>query len=86
MIQAKSIYIFSNGNVAAFDDKAEQVTALQKPWMQILLEYWERAGLDITKVDQILAQSGGFFTSITAEKSEERWNWEMKIKTSNTSL
>lgn len=50
MEKPKSIIIFGNGNVAAFDDKGHQIGELQKGWFQIWLEWLEANGVDPTTV------------------------------------
>lgn len=75
----KTIYIFSNGNVACFDSSGEQIGELQKSWMEIWLMDLEKKGVDPTKIESIEMIVNGRNCSVKPFKtSDGGYNWELK--------
>ncbi len=75
-INAKSIYIYSNGTFSCRDNNGEQMGEIQnKAWMQLFLEYLESKGIDPSKVDTIETMVNGQTKYVRAVRTANGWSW-----------
>ncbi len=75
-MEAKSIYIYSNGTFSCFDKNGEQMGEIQnKSWMELFLEYLEAKGIDPTKVETIETIVNGTTKYVRPIKREDGWGW-----------
>ena len=72
----KRVRIFPNGVHMVFDEAGEQVpTAQGPPWMSLLLEHLESAGIDLAGEIEIIMPDGRAATPIRTD--DGRWNWSV---------
>jgi hypothetical protein len=77
IVKIGKVFIFSNGNMAVFDEKDQQVSELQKPWMEMIFEFLESRGVDPRNVQEIQF-FGGSDVMINPIKIPDGWNWSVK--------
>lgn len=78
MKEAKTIMIFANGNVAAFDDEGQIVELQSYNWINELLKYYKSQGVDVTNV-KIETIINGAIKQVVVEEAEGK----MKVTLQN---
>lgn len=79
MASAKSVVIFPDGTVAAFDYSGEQIPELQKNFVILLLELWESKGADPMEFGKIeIFSKGQYFKLIPFRKQDGGWNYHLE--------
>jgi len=79
MNKVKTLMIFTNGNVAAFDESGAQVPDIQADgWLDVYLTHLESKGIDPTKIKIEMFVNG---RPVYAEpiKTEDGW-WNCAFK------
>jgi hypothetical protein len=77
----KELMIFSNGNIAVFDEAGQQVSELQKPWMEMIFEFLVSRGVyppDIKKIRIFNGPGATRIDTITPIEIPGGWNWSVK--------
>lgn len=69
----KTVYIFSNGNVACYDDAGQQIPELQqKSFIELWFEWLETQGIDPREIKSIQMYVNGRDCQVIPIKGE---NW-----------
>lgn len=79
----KSVTLFTNGCVMAFDDKGEQMAEIQKDgWLDLWLDSLEAKGIDPTKIERLTAFVNGFWQKLTVTRRgpDSPWKWAVEFQ------
>lgn len=78
MRQPKHLFLFSNGNVAAFDENDEQIPELQlNGWLILWLEHLQQQGINIDHIERIETIVNGRLCRIEPFKNEYGWSYRI---------
>ena len=70
------VMIFENGMLAVFNDANEQVPELQKPWLELILEFLQSKGIS---PDECSFESNKLMM-LPFKRDDGSWSWEATKK------
>lgn len=76
MSKPKQIFLFANGNTAAFDDQDQQILELSNPWIILFIQFLEEKGIDPETIDFYVPDVSAKIRIFRCNNSIG-WNWQI---------